>query len=563
MNQSNDPSGEQERPDEAHSLPPAPEPENHEPQTQAEAQAELPAFTLQDLSEPLRQGFLRQGWTDLMPVQARAIPYILAHRDLMIQSRTGSGKTGAYLIPILERIHPDQSATQALVLVPTRELALQVAHEAEVLSSAMPVRVAAVYGGVGYREQLEALRAGAHLVIGTPGRILDHLLRRSLSLDKLRILVFDEADRMLSMGFYPDMKRVQRYLPDRPINTYMFSATYPPRVLALANEFMRKPDFLNLSSDHVHVTETEHVFYTVPGMDKERSLVRIIEIENPASALIFANTRERVHFVNVILQRYGYHSDELSSDLSQAAREEVMARIRQGQLRFLVATDVAARGIDLPELSHVILYEPPEEMEAYIHRAGRTGRAGASGTAISLVNSLEKVELMRIAKRYGIQLQERPVPTDEEVQQVVAQRTQALLEARLRSRDRLQVERMQRFLPFLRTLAEDEEAMNGVAMLLDDFYHQEFHTAQLPEITGAPPAEPARAQPKSGPRRTRSARRGASRGESERASGPKPPTGEAESAAPPGESASSPEHAARRRRRRPRGRRAGGAAPPA
>ena len=331
-------------------------------QAQADIQAELPAYTMQDLPEALRQGFIRQGWTDLMPVQARAIPYILAHRDLMIQSRTGSGKTGAYLVPILERISAEQNATQALVLTPTRELALQVTHEAQVLSSAMNVRVAAVYGGVGYREQLDALREGAHLVIGTPGRILDHLLRRSMTLAKLRMLVFDEADRMLSMGFYPDMKRVQRYLPEHPTNTYMFSATYPPRVLALANEFMRKPDFLNLSSDHVHVTETEHVFYTVPGMDKERSLVRIIESENPATALIFANTRERVHFVNVILQRYGYHSDEISSDLPQVAREEVMARIRQGQLRFLVATDVAARGIDLPELSHVILYEPPEEM---------------------------------------------------------------------------------------------------------------------------------------------------------------------------------------------------------
>ncbi len=525
-------------------------------QAESDVQATLPAYTMQELSESLRQGLIKQGWADLMPVQARAIPYMLAHRDLMIQSRTGSGKTGAYLIPILERIKPDQNVTQALVLVPTRELAVQVTHEAEALSSAMDVRVTAVYGGVGYREQLEAFRQGAHLVIGTPGRILDHLLRRSMTLDRLHILVFDEADRMLSMGFYPDMKRVQRYLPEHPINTYMFSATYPPRVIALANEFMRKPDFLNLSSDHVHVTETEHIYYTVPGMDKERSLVRIIEIENPATALIFANTRERVHFVNVILQRYGYQSDEISSDLSQAAREEVMVRIRQGQLRFLVATDVAARGIDLPELSHVILYEPPEEVEAYIHRAGRTGRAGASGTAISLVNSLEKVELMRIGKRYAIQLQERPLPTDEDVQQVVSQRTEALLESRMRSRDRLQTERMQRFLPFLRSLGDDDEALSGLAMLLDDFYHQEFHTAQLPPIEGTPP-QAARPQPKGEGRRGRQeggrqerARRGGQRsasqpGEPRRTSG-------APAETPPAvvKPAAGAEQPSRRRRRR-------------
>ncbi len=513
------------------------------------ASEELPEFTFEELPEKLREGVVKEGWTELMPVQRRAIPYILAHRDLMIQSRTGSGKTGAYLIPILQRINPEQNATQALVLVPTRELASQVFHEAEVLGSAMDVRVVAVYGGVGYGPQLDAFRRGAHLVVGTPGRILDHLLRHSLDLNKLRILVFDEADRMLSMGFYPDMKRIQRFLPNHPINTYMFSATFPPRVIALANEFMRQPDFLNLSSDHVHVTETEHIFYTVPPMDKERSLVRIIEVENPASALIFCNTRERVHFINVILQRYGYRSNEISSDLTQSAREEVMERIRAGQLRFLVATDVAARGIDLPELSHVILYEPPDDPEAYIHRAGRTGRAGASGEAISLVNALEKVELARIGKRYEIDLQERPLPTEEDVQEVVSQRTIALLEARLRTRDRLQMERMERFLPFLRSLNENDEALAGVAMLLDDFYHQEFHTAQLPPIEEmGREANRLQGERKSGPRSSRRARKSGSGGSApgEEQSEPAP---KAESPTEERKSGSG----GRRRSRRPRG----------
>jgi len=331
-------------------------------------------------------------------------------------------------------------------------------------------------------------------------------------------------------------------------------------VLALAREFMRQPDFLNLSSDHVHVTETEHVFYNVPPMDKERSLVRIIEIENPASALVFCNTRERVHFVNVILQRYGYQSDEISSDLTQAAREEVMVRIRQGQLRFLVATDVAARGIDLPELSHVILYEPPEDSEAYIHRAGRTGRAGGSGVAISLVNALEKVELVRIGKRYQIDLQERPLPTDEDVQAVVSQRLEVLLEARLRSRDQLLSDRMKRFLPLLHRLGEDEEALEGIAMLLDDFYHQEFHTAQLPVIEGIPMSETARVQSKParhGEKR-REGRKGGQRF-SDKAPREYTASGEGTESAPEGaagESQTSAEgsHARRRSRRRSRSR---------
>lgn len=453
----------------------------------------LPEYQIEDLPPALREGFARLGWTSMMPVQAKAIPYILAHRDVMIQSRTGSGKTGAYLTPILQRIDPTQNTTQALVLVPTRELALQVWREAQALGSAQNVRSIAVYGGVGYREQLDAFREGSHLVIGTPGRILDHLLRRSLTLNALKMIVFDEADRMLSMGFYPDMKRVQGYLPDRPVNTYMFSATYPPQVLSLAREFMRSPTILNLSSDHVHVTEVEHILYSVPPMDKERSLIRIIEIENPASAIVFCNTKERVHFVATLLQRYGYNAAEISSDLAQGAREDVMRRIREGRLRFLVATDVAARGIDIPELSHVFLYETPEDLESYIHRAGRTGRAGSGGVAVTLANSLEKVEVQRIRKRFSVDFQERALPTDEEVQNVVVQRTLALLEAQLRERDRLQTERMQRFLPYLNSLlgepqeGEPNETLNGLAMLLDDFYHYSFHTAQLPQPEGEPP----------------------------------------------------------------------------
>jgi ATP-dependent RNA helicase DeaD len=448
--------------------------------------AELPLAKLSDLPEKLREGAALAGWPELMPVQAKAIPYLFSQRDMMIQSRTGSGKTGAYLLPILEMINPLQKSTQALVMVPTRELALQVANEAEILGRTTGVHSIAVYGGVGYREQLSAFQAGAHLVIGTPGRVLDHLLRRSLTLNDLKFLVFDEADRMLSMGFYPDMRRVQGYLPDHAISTFMFSATFPPQVLRLTDQFLRKPGFLNLSSDHIHVTETEHVFYQVPGMDKDRSLIRIIEVENPLSALIFCNTKVRVDYVATVLQRFGYDADQLTSDLGQGARENVLTRVRQGKLRFLVATDVAARGIDLPELSHVFQYEPPEDSEAYIHRAGRTGRAGGSGTAVSLVNPAERHALLRIGKQYTIPLQERPLPSDEEVERVVAERIITLLEGRLRGRDRLQTERMQRFLPLASSLGDDEEGNNLLAMMLDDFYQDTFHSPVVPFEERAP-----------------------------------------------------------------------------
>jgi ATP-dependent RNA helicase DeaD len=451
-------------------------------------QEELPLATLADLPEKLRLGAAEAGWTELMPVQARAIPYLFAQRDMMVQSRTGSGKTGAFLLPVLELINPRHPVTQALVLVPTRELANQVAAEAEVLGSATGVRSAAVYGGVGYREQLEAFKAGAHLVIGTPGRVLDHLLRRSLTLENLKVLIFDEADRMLSMGFYLDMRRVQSYLPGHPISTYMFSATFPPQVIRLADQFLQEPGFLNLSSDHIHVTETEHLYYVVPGMDKDRSLVRILEVENPPSALIFCNTKVRVDYVTVVLQRFGYDADKLSSDLPQAAREKVLERVRQGNLRFLVATDVAARGIDLPELSHVFQYEPPEDPEAYIHRAGRTGRAGGSGTAVSLVNPTEAPGLLRIARRFAINLQECHLPSDEDVERVVSERVITLLEARLRNRDRLKAERMQRFVPLAHNLAENEEESPLLAMLLDDFYQETFYAPVIPAVSEEAPS---------------------------------------------------------------------------
>ncbi|MFO7569461.1 MAG: DEAD/DEAH box helicase [Smithellaceae bacterium] len=436
---------------------------------------------MEELTPQLRAACDRAGWKTLTPAQAKSIPYILSDRDVMIQSRTGSGKTGAYLLPILQKIDLQKNVAQALVLVPTRELALQVTREAEMLSQDTTLRTAMVYGGVGYTAQLEAFRAGAQLVVGTPGRILDHLLKNTLSLDHLKILIFDEADRMLSMGFYPDMVKIRKYIPSKNINSSMFSATFPPQVVRLADQFLREPQLLSLSGNQVHIADIEHAYYVVPGMRKERSLVRIIEIENPVSAIIFCNTKDTVHYLSVVLKRFGYDADELSSDLAQNAREKVMARVRRGALRFLVATDVAARGIDIPDLSHVIQYEPPEDPEAYIHRAGRTGRMGSGGVAISVVAEMEKFKLQSIAKHYDINMHQRQMPDDEELEKVVTERITALLEAKLRARDNIQLERMRRFAPLARQLAQSEEGLSLVIMLLDDYYQQSLH---------APPEQP-------------------------------------------------------------------------
>lgn len=463
----------------------------------------LPQVTLEQLPEKLQKGVARAGWPALMPVQAKAIPYLFADRDLMIQSRTGSGKTGAFLLPIIERVNPLKKTCQALILVPTRELAKQVAGEAEILAADTGVRTIAVYGGVSYEPQLQAFEQGAHLIVGTPGRVLDHLLKRSLSLKDLRILIYDEADRMLSMGFYPDMVELQRYLPEAGLSGYMFSATIPPYVLRLARQFLHEPGFLSLSRDHVHVVETDHVYYEVPALEKDRTLVRIIEVENPTSAIIFCNTKTEVHYVAIVLQRFGYDADELSSDLSQNEREHVLDRLRKGSLRFLVATDVAARGIDIPEISHIIQYDPPEDPDAYVHRAGRTGRAGGtSGVAITLISVTEVLKLNRIGKQFQIEFEERPLPTEADVEALVSERLTALLEARLRKRDKLQIERMQRFLPLAKSLAEDPEAVQLVAMLLDDDYQEMLHAPPpQPPAEGANLAESPRTPKKTRPRK--------------------------------------------------------------
>ena len=457
----------------------------------------LPEVSLADLPQLLQTACAKAGWNSLMPVQSRALPYLLEGRDLMVQSRTGSGKTGTYLLPLMARLNPAMPAVQALILVPTRELAVQVEQEAKTLFKGSGFTVAAVYGGVGYGKQMDALRQGVSVVVGTPGRVLDHLLRRTLNLDHISALIFDEADRMLSIGFYPDMKEIQRYLPETSIHAMLFSATYPPHVLKLAGEFLTNPQMLSLSTTQIHVAEVQHLYCECKSMEKDRTLIKILEVENPASAIIFCNTKATVHFVTAVLQGFGFNADELSADLSQSRREDVLSRLRKGTIRFLVATDVAARGIDIPELSHVFLYEPPDDRESYIHRAGRTGRAGAAGVVISLVDIMEKMELQRIAKYFKVPLTQHMAPTDEEVAHAVGMRVTALLEARFRQLNGLERERMKRFEPLVQSIAEDPEQRHLLTLLLDDCYQKSLNpTAFLPAGTPRKESEGAARPPK-------------------------------------------------------------------
>jgi len=449
-----------------------------------------PEATVASLPSELQEGLKSLGWPGLMPVQATAIPYVLAGNDLVVQSRTGSGKTGAFLLPMLTRLDPAQKAAQALVLCPTRELARQIYDEFARMTADQPIerrlRAVAVYGGTRYGPQLEAFESGAQLVIGTPGRVLDHLERRTLNLDRLKMLVLDEADEMLSMGFYPDMRKLKRYLPAKRQGA-MFSATMPHQVQRVGREFLKDQGFLAMSGGTFHVDLMAHRAYAVDPMEKDRVLARLIEMENPSAALVFANRRSEVEYLATYLRNSGYEADGISSDLTQKAREEVMGKLRKGRLRLLVATDVAARGIDIADLSHVFQYDIPQDREYYIHRAGRTARAGKAGVSIALVTPAEKPAILGIAQRYELPLEWRDVPTDESVAARIGERLTVLLEDQLRERTSLQRERLARFVPVIKSLVDEGEP-ELLAMLLDDVYHRMLRS--LPPLPAADPNDP-------------------------------------------------------------------------
>lgn len=375
----------------------------------------LDEVTITELSGEVEQAVRAAGWSELMPVQRKALPYILDRRDLIVQSQTGSGKTGAFLLPLFDLLDPSKEEQQVLILTPTRELARQIHEEFERMKIATPetnkLEAVLVYGGVSYGPQVKALKEGAQVVIGTPGRVLDHLKKKNFIAKSVRMLILDEADEMLSMGFYPDMKEIIDFLPEDR-ESHMFSATMPPKVRTVAREFLRDPGFLSLSSDKVSVDEIKYQYYLVSPMEKDRVLERLLELEEPESALIFANTKREVRYLDRFLSNAGYDVDQMSGDLSQPKREEALDRLREGDLRLLVATDVAARGIDVSDLSHVFIYDVPQDHEYIIHRSGRTARAGKKGTTIVLATHEDEYELIRMANTYDIDIERAELPED-------------------------------------------------------------------------------------------------------------------------------------------------------
>ncbi|MCS6900762.1 MAG: DEAD/DEAH box helicase [Myxococcales bacterium] len=373
-----------------------------------------PTFDVLPLSAETRATLAKMGYIHPTPVQ-RAVFEPASHgKDLVVQARTGTGKTAAFGLPIIEHlVRRSQNTVQTLCLCPTRELALQVASELERLGEGRQIKPVAVYGGVPMGRQIESLRSGAQVVVGTPGRVLDHIRRKTLPTATIRSLVLDEADEMLSMGFERELNAILDALP-RDRQTLLFSATVPPDIERIARDRLRHPEFITLSSDAVGALSISHFVYFLLE-DKLGALLQILETENPESAIIFCNTKAETENLAAALVKAGYNADWLNGDLPQNEREAVVNRIRNGTLRFLVATDVAARGIDISHLTHVINYDFPENSETYVHRTGRTGRAGRTGTAISLVHPQDIGNLYFLRLAYKIKPFERSLPTAQEL----------------------------------------------------------------------------------------------------------------------------------------------------
>ncbi len=381
-------------------------------------------FTQFDLHPKLLEAITELGYADPTPIQKEAIPLLLAGRDLIGQAQTGTGKTAAFGLPLLQSITSRKQGVQGLVLAPTRELAIQVAEAIASYGRLQEVSVLAVYGGQSYQQQLRSLRQGVDVLVATPGRLLDLIRQGSLDLGAVRRVVLDEADEMLSMGFVEDIEQIFEQIPAER-QTMLFSATISRRVQELSARYLRDPQMVTITPKQLTGNSIKQRYYLVNQQDKVAALTRLFEMETIDSAIIFVRTRIGTGELANQLTSRGFAAEALNGDLSQDARIQVLNRYRNGQVRVLVATDVAARGLDIDDISHVFNFDLPDDPEVYVHRVGRTGRAGREGTAISLLTPKDRWQLRRIEGYTRFKLERAELPT---IQQIENHRQALLME---------------------------------------------------------------------------------------------------------------------------------------
>lgn len=364
----------------------------------------MPDFLSLGISKEIVSKLNDNGVVIPTPIQEKAIPFIMDGKDLIAQAQTGTGKTLAFILPILEKINPNASYTTALIVTPTRELAIQITDEVNKLILGLEgVNVLAVYGGQDVEKQLKKLKKNMQIVVGTPGRLLDHINRGTLKLSKVSNLVLDEADQMLHIGFLNEVEKIIRETPDNK-QSMLFSATIPDEIKTLAKKYMNKPEYIQIEKTQGPAENVKQVAIYTIDRAKQATLIQLIETYRPYLAVIFCRTKRRVSKLYEVLKSTGLHCDELHGDLSQAKREQVMKRFREAEIQLLIATDVAARGLDVDGVTHVFNYDIPQDSESYIHRIGRTGRAGTKGIAITLYSSKDRPLLDMIEKELNLRV---------------------------------------------------------------------------------------------------------------------------------------------------------------
>ncbi|WP_340022642.1 DEAD/DEAH box helicase [Paenibacillus sp. FSL K6-1096] len=384
------------------------------------------------LEPKVLQAITELGFEEATPIQEQAIPLALTGSDLIGQAQTGTGKTAAFGIPLISKITREEDKILALVMTPTRELAIQVAEEIGKLTRFKGLRSLAIYGGQDIGRQIRGLKKKPQIIIGTPGRLLDHINRKTIRLDDVQTVVLDEADEMLDMGFMEDIQTILKLVPEER-QTMLFSATMPPNIQRLAQQFLKNPQHVSVIPKQISAPLIDQAYIEVPERQKFEALSRLIDMESPDLAIVFGRTKRRVDELSEGLQKRGYSADGLHGDLSQNQRDAVMRKFRDGSIDVLVATDVAARGLDVSGVTHVINFDLPQDPESYVHRIGRTGRAGKEGTAWSFVTPREIDHLHLIERVTRHRITRKPLPTMAEAiegkQRITAERLLAMVEA--------------------------------------------------------------------------------------------------------------------------------------
>lgn len=439
----------------------------------------MKSFEELGLSEDTLKILKRKGYEEPTPIQVRTIPAILGgDRDVVGQAQTGTGKTAAFGLPIIELLPEHSKSVQALVLTPTRELAIQVAEEINSLKGKKKLNIIPIYGGQSIEMQFKSLKKGVDIVVGTPGRIIDHLNRRTLDLRRISFLVLDEADEMLNMGFIDDVKKILENT--NPVKrTMLFSATMPKEIMHIAEKYMGEYDVIEVHKGTLTVSLTDQIYFEVSNADKFEALCRIIDIERSFYGLVFCRTKvDSENVANHLMDR-GYEAEALHGDLSQSQREKILGKFKKRQLNILVATDVAARGIDVQDLTHVINYALPQDPESYVHRIGRTGRAGKEGTAITFITPEEYRKLQYIKKSARTDIRKATLPKVKDVINTKKKRIMTELS------DIVRAQPGSAYLAMSRELLRETPAEEALAALLQHSFHEELDEKSYTEIEDA------------------------------------------------------------------------------